>query len=167
MTPQQAEVARWMRAFGQEVPEKAEMPNDDVLNLRSRLIEEEATETTSALQCGWMEAEGPELIAEIADGLADLLVVTYGTAAAFGINIEPIFAEVMRSNWTKMWTTDEVNSQPDEFWSTHTNCLIKDAGWPHCWLVNRKNDGKVIKSPSYSPANLLPIIEAQMKGSHV
>jgi len=45
-------------------------------------------------------AENGDLV-EIADALADLLYVTLGTAVVFGIDIQPVFAEVHRSNMTK------------------------------------------------------------------
>jgi predicted HAD superfamily Cof-like phosphohydrolase len=38
---------------------------------------------------------------ELADGLADLLYVTFGTFNQFAIPAEPVFAEVHRSNMTK------------------------------------------------------------------
>lgn len=38
----------------------------------------------------------------IADGIADLLYVTYAVAVAYGIDIDPVFAEVHRSNLSKV-----------------------------------------------------------------
>ncbi len=61
--------------------------------LRARLIAEEAGETIAAIH--------EENLVEIADGLADLLYVTFGTAIAYGIPIAAVFAEVQRSNMTK------------------------------------------------------------------
>jgi predicted HAD superfamily Cof-like phosphohydrolase len=72
-------------------------------------------------------------IVEVADAIGDLLYVVLGTAIACGINIAPIFEEIHRSNMTK-------------FIDGH-----------------RREDGKWIKGPSYTPANLTPIIEAQIK----
>lgn len=61
--------------------------------LRVALIREEAAETAAAIENG-------DLVAAI-DGLCDLLYVAYGTAVSFGIDIEPFFDEVHRSNMTK------------------------------------------------------------------
>lgn len=38
---------------------------------------------------------------ELADGLADLLYVTFGTFNQFKLPAEPVFAEIHRSNMTK------------------------------------------------------------------
>ena len=63
------------------------------LFLRARLISEEAAEFLTAAQTENME--------QMADSLCDLLVVVYGTAVTLGIDLEPLFAEVHRSNMTK------------------------------------------------------------------
>lgn len=49
--------------------------------------------------CDAMEAE--DLLA-VADGLADLLYVVFGTAVAYGIPIDRVFAEVHASNMSKL-----------------------------------------------------------------
>lgn len=74
-------------------------------------------------------------IIEIADGLADTLYVVLGTAWEFGLAhcLGEVFYEVHRSNMTKI---DPVTKKP-----------------------NKRNDGKVMKPPTYSPANLVPIIQ--------
>lgn len=61
--------------------------------LRAALIEEEATETVEAIRRG-------DLI-EAIDGMCDLLAVVYGTAAEFGIDLEPFWDEVHRTNMEK------------------------------------------------------------------
>lgn len=60
---------------------------------RSRLIEEELGELSEA----WLKRD----VVGIADAIADLLYVVYGTAAKVGIDIEPIFDAVHYSNMTK------------------------------------------------------------------
>lgn len=91
--------------------------------LRFRLIAEELGE----LKDGMVNED----LVEIADALGDLLYVVLGTAVSHGIDIEPIFLEIHRSNMSK-------------FIDGH-----------------RREDGKWIKGPSYSPANLEPIIREQ------
>lgn len=62
--------------------------------LRAALIEEEAAETVEAIRRG-------DLV-EAIDGLCDLLCVTYGAAAEFGIDLAPFWDEVHRTNMAKV-----------------------------------------------------------------
>lgn len=61
--------------------------------LRASLIEEEARETIEAILAG-------DLV-EAIDGLCDLLCVTYGAAAEFGVDLAPFWNEVHRTNMAK------------------------------------------------------------------
>jgi len=47
------------------------------------------------------EALRKDSLIKVADALGDLLYVTYGAAVAHGLDMEPIFAEIHRSNMTK------------------------------------------------------------------
>jgi phosphoribosyl-ATP pyrophosphohydrolase len=96
----------------------------DAREMACALIEEEAAEFRAAV-------EASDLV-EIADAVADLIWVTLEAAVTFGIPIEPVFAEVRRSNLTKV-RTDQV-------------------------AVNAA--GKIVKGPGFSPPDLLPILEA-------
>lgn len=69
------------------------IPDPKVLLLRARLIVEEAAE--------FMGCASNEDMVGMADALADLLYVTYGTAVVMGVDMEPISDEVQRSNMTK------------------------------------------------------------------
>ena len=62
--------------------------------LRKRLMREELDEVCAAI-------DRSDLI-EVADGLADLLYVVYGTAITFGIDLDVVVREVHRSNMTKL-----------------------------------------------------------------
>jgi predicted HAD superfamily Cof-like phosphohydrolase len=86
-------VLRFHRAFGVLVGEKPGLPSAQVADLRRKLMEEELGELEQAMADG-------ELVG-IADGLADLLYVVYGTAVSYGIDIRPIFEEVHRTNMAK------------------------------------------------------------------
>lgn len=146
MDYQSTAVAAFMAKAYQEVPPTPTIPNLDVRKLRARLILEEALETINKglgleVRVGIAEPVSigsitfwansvPDLV-ELADGCADLKVVTVGTELAFGIDGEPVFNEVHRSNMSKFI---------DGF---------------------RREDGKWQKGPSYSPANISPIIESQ------
>lgn len=61
--------------------------------LRAELIREEAEETCAAILRG-------DLIGAI-DGICDLLAVTYGAGAEFGIDVAPFWDEVHRTNMAK------------------------------------------------------------------
>jgi predicted HAD superfamily Cof-like phosphohydrolase len=88
---------KWVRDFhvkyGGEYSDKPVMLSDKARFRRARLIIAEAAE--------FMDAAGKDDMVEMVDALADLLYVTYGTAVEMGVDIEPVFAEVQRSNMTK------------------------------------------------------------------
>lgn len=123
MKTAQAKVREFMRLAGQDCPQSPVTPNVKICALRMDLIKEEASELKKAFIDGDLT--------EIADAIGDLLYVVIGTAVACGIEIEPVFDEIHRSNMTK-------------FIDGH-----------------RRADGKWVKGPSYTPANLAPIIKAQ------
>ena len=87
-------VLEFHRAFDVLVGRAPASPDSGVVDLRLKLIKEELAELEAAM------VEG-DLIG-IADGLADLLYVVYGTAASYGMDIRPIFDEVHRSNMAKV-----------------------------------------------------------------
>jgi predicted HAD superfamily Cof-like phosphohydrolase len=93
MTPEQAMVAEFHRRFGSPPPEKPDLERFPG-PLRVRLIQEEADELAQAV------AEGD--LAEMVDALCDLLYVTYGAAVDLGVDLQPFFAEVHRSNMAKV-----------------------------------------------------------------
>ena len=87
-------VKEFMTTFGQEVKDKAEFPNEKIVELRKKLIDEEFNELKDAINEN-------DLI-EVADALTDILVVTYGAGVAFGIDLDKCFKEVHRSNMSKL-----------------------------------------------------------------
>ena len=104
---------------------------------RLTLIAEEFLEVTDAIRN--VDNFGPtDKLTNIAKELADLIYVIEGTALEYGIPLGEVFAEVHRSNMTKLGAD----------------------GKP----VYRE-DGKVLKGPNYEPANIKPIIERAMQRS--
>lgn len=87
----QRQVEEFHRAVGLTVGRQPAIRDPD---LRSSLILEEANETADAL-------DRRDLLA-VADGLCDLLYVAYGTAVSCGLDLEPFFDEVHRSNLRKL-----------------------------------------------------------------
>ena len=117
-------VMDFMNNFKQEVKYNPEFPDEKVQKLRISLIEEELEELK--------EAMGKEDIVGVADALTDILYVTYGAGAAFGIDLDKCFKEVHNSNMSK---------------------LDRD-GRP----IYRE-DGKILKGPDYFEPNLEKIVK--------
>lgn len=67
--------------------------NKKINKLRYDLIKEELEEFKVALK--------KRDIIEVADALGDLLFVVYGAGCQYGIDLEPVFEEIYKSNLTK------------------------------------------------------------------
>ena len=119
-------VAEFMTTFGQDVIRQPKLTG--VSELRYDLIREELSELREAL-------DNKDIVG-VADALTDILYVTYGAGHAFGINLDKCFAEVQRSNMSK----------------------LGEDGRPIY-----RDDGKVLKGPKYSPPDLESIIKNEFK----
>ena len=113
------DVKTFMETYGQEVKKNPSFPNDKIIKLRIDLIKEELKE--------FQEAINNKDLLEIADALTDILYVTYGAGHSFGIDLDKCFAEVQRSNMSK----------------------LGEDGKP---IYNE--NGKVMKGPNYTRPNL-------------
>jgi predicted HAD superfamily Cof-like phosphohydrolase len=94
MTDEQRMVAEFHETFDIAVETAPRVPDEATRSLRVRLIQEEFDELQAAL--------GQRDAAAVAKELADLLYVVYGTAVSCGIDMEPVFREVHRSNMSKI-----------------------------------------------------------------
>ena len=94
MTDEQSMVEEFHRKFDILVQARPAIPDASTRELRVRLIQEEFDELKEAL--------GQENLAAIAKEMADLLYVVYGTAVSYGIDMEPVFQEIHRSNLSKV-----------------------------------------------------------------
>ena len=94
MTNEQRMVAEFHQAFQIVTASTPTLPDEHTRVLRETLIREESKELEEAFEQGDLAA--------IAKELADLLYVVYGTAVSCGIDMEPVFREVHRSNMTKV-----------------------------------------------------------------
>ncbi|HWF58813.1 MAG TPA: MazG nucleotide pyrophosphohydrolase domain-containing protein [Nitrospira sp.] len=122
MTDEQAMVETFHNKFEILVQITPMDVSEETKQLRVRLIQEEFDELKEAMVTGNLAA--------VAKEMADLLYVTYGTAVSYGIDMEPVFQEVHRSN------------------------LSKVGGY-------KRADGKWVKPPTYSPADVQSIVEVQ------
>lgn len=106
------------------------LPDAGVAFTRARLMTEELAETIIAMNERDRE--------KIADGLADVLYVVFGTAITYGLPIEEIFAEVHRSNMSK---------------------CVETTG-----DMRRKYSVRAAKGPGYSPPDLASILRRACGG---
>ena len=116
-------VGDFMESMDQEVRIRPSFPDEEIQKLRKDLIEEELDEFSYALD--------NKNMVEIADALTDLLYVVYGAGHAFGIDLDDCFAEVDRSNMSKLG--------PD-------------------FRPIKREDGKVMKPATYSPPDLKTVL---------
>lgn len=94
------------------------------VSLRQALIEEEVRELSEAAQAGD--------VVGVADALADIVYVAYGTAHVYGIDLDAVLDEVHASNMTKLGAD----------------------GRPI-----RRADGKVLKGPAYRPPDVRAVLD--------
>lgn len=141
----QQRVEQFMAKAGQAVPDRPTIPDEATRRLRAKLILEEALETIDALgfqvvlkpfdcdiEIGPVSHE-PNL-EEIADGCADIIVVTTGTLSACGVADAALQAEVDQNNLSK----------------------FGPGG-------HRRADGKWIKPPTWTPPDIKGVLEGQLK----
>ncbi len=94
MSSEQQMVAEFHQTFDIAKALVPTIPDEATRVLRVRLIQEEFDELQEALS-----QRDPVAVAK---ELADLLYVVYGTAVSYGIDMEPVFREVHRSNMSKV-----------------------------------------------------------------
>jgi predicted HAD superfamily Cof-like phosphohydrolase len=158
--PMQQAIEDFMGRCDQEIAKYPQLPDVKVRNLRIRLMVEELLGSKTPY-ADILRMEGTDLdtqlllnksnelvqsmldgdLVGIADGIADMLYVVIGTAAAYGIDIQEVFDEVHRSNLSKsVWSEAEGR-----------------------YLVEKDEFGKLIKADTYSPADIKPIIDRQIQ----
>jgi predicted HAD superfamily Cof-like phosphohydrolase len=141
-------LGQWHRAVGEKpFIERDDAGRDDLIALRSTLIAEEVQETLEALLnyrkaqimddhfeanpglgvTGLHVVEAPRWYEALAKELADVLYIVYGTADLLEIPLEAVFAEVHRSNMSKVGPDGQ---------------------------VIRREDGKILKPDTYREADV-------------
>jgi predicted HAD superfamily Cof-like phosphohydrolase len=95
-----------MLAAGQVIREYPHPMMADERKLRIDLITEEFDETIAALldlgNPARSKGARTALMADVADGVVDLMYVLVGTTLAMGIDLDPVWDEVQRANMQKM-----------------------------------------------------------------
>jgi predicted HAD superfamily Cof-like phosphohydrolase len=142
------DVAKFHTVFDLPIVDHPHIPHEDRCKLRVSLLEEELREFKEAL-------DNNDLI-EAADALADLQYVLSGAILELGLGakFKQVFDEVQRSNMSKTCKSIEEAHATQKFYKetkdTDSYILEKEGQW----LVYRKEDGKVLKSINYLPANI-------------
>ena len=125
MNQEQRMVHQFHEHFGLASSTRPALPAARTHRLRTLLIDEELAEFRNA-------GEAQDLVG-VADALADMLYAVYGAAEEYGIDLEPVFEEIHRSNMSK--------------------------GQPLCGC---RPDGKVLKGPNYSPPRVREVLKQQV-----
>jgi predicted HAD superfamily Cof-like phosphohydrolase len=187
--PQQ-DIATLMKQFNQEVKQSPQLPGPETRLLRARLVFEEALEFIRGCGCTVtmtvagsngeketavidavrveLDPNGQPDFVEYVDGCIDQLVVTYGALNAAGVKAQPAWDEVQRSNMSKAWPHCSVCDTVLERGAGLELVHPEDAGahhgaWKPILKVHKRPDGKFIKSPTYSPADLKRVIDEQIR----
>jgi predicted HAD superfamily Cof-like phosphohydrolase len=186
----QEDIVALMTQFEQEVKSAPELPDAGTRLLRARLVFEEALEFVRGCGCtvtvSGSSDDGPSVIDDIrvvldpngkpdfteyVDGCIDQLVVTYGALNAAGMKAQSAWDEVQRSNMSKAWphcsACDAVLLRGAGEELVHPeDGRAHDGNWHTVLKVHKREDGKFIKAPTYSPANLKRVIEEQIEEAH-
>jgi len=142
-------VGEFMKAYEQDVHTTARFPSEKIRELRHDLIYEELSELHEAMAkqydledsddsgIEWPNKlkfinDSRKNLIEIADALTDLLYVVYGAGHAYGIDLDACFNEIQRSNMSKLGEDGK---------------------------AIKREDGKIMKGPNYSPPNLHGILK--------
>jgi predicted HAD superfamily Cof-like phosphohydrolase len=148
------DVAAFHELFDLPVLDTPVIPDAKRCELRLSLLEEELEELKEAIEDG-------DLV-EVADAFCDLQYVLSGAILEFGIaaKFKDLFDEVQRSNMSKACDTMEIAEATAKWYKENkgASSYIKPKG--DKFLVYRENDGKVLKSREYSPADIESKLEA-------
>lgn len=128
------DVSAFHKAGEVPFPPAPGFPAEDRVALRKKLIEEEVGETLQAI-------DSRDLV-EVADGIADSIVVLVGTALEFGIDLGAVWDEVQRSNMSKFPSCTACEGAGCEACNGRGTQLI------------RREDGKILKPESWSPPDI-------------
>lgn len=134
-------VREFMRTFDQDCPKSPTLPSVTTIQNRCFYQHSEVDEMQ----------ESEDVVAYF-DAVLDQLYIAYGHAVAAGISGQQLmegFLEVHSSNMTKLWPASYIHNAPP-------GSVVKEVQ-PGMYSV-KDSFGKVVKSPTYIPPDLTPII---------
>lgn len=121
LTPSQM-LAEFHQTFEVDDLSAPGIPDRKVVTLRQDLLGEEYSE--------YVEASDNDDLVEVADALADIVYIAFGTARSYGIDLDAVLAEVHRTN------------------------MAKAPGG----VVKRREDGKVLKPEGWTPPDIAGVL---------
>jgi len=146
------QVGEFHKTFKAPILDSPQIPSEQRCELRVSLLQEELNELSQAIK--------DNNIVEIADALCDLQYVLSGACLEFGLGEKfvELFNEVQRSNMSKACNSvQEAIDTIDHYKKKDgTESTYREINGK--WIVYRTIDDKVLKSISYSPANLEKIL---------
>ncbi|MYQ45153.1 hypothetical protein GTW40_08785 [Streptomyces sp. SID4985] len=119
-------VREFHRAFGLDARETPTEVSPQLAAHRGELLAEEAAEVAE------VAVEGP--LDDLAQELADVVYVAYGTALVHGIDLDEVIAEIHRANMSKLGPGGE---------------------------ILRREDGKVLKGDHYRAPDVSAVLRRQ------
>ena len=148
MTPFNQQAA-FMQACGQTT----DTQNFDQAELYLKLIIEECNETEDAMSflrshmlSNLLSIDAQhQMIADVADGAIDTIYVCLGLLHSLGLDPQPLWDEVQRSNMSKA-------------------IPVENGDGTVTMAVKRREDGKILKPATFSHPNLLDIVKARYAG---
>jgi len=146
-------VADFHDTFNLPVLEEPVIPDLDRTRLRINLLEEELGELKEAI-------DNNDLV-EVADAFCDIQYVLSGAILEFGLKnkFKTLFDEVQRSNMSKTCKSMEEAKATQEHYKDEKGMESRIEERNGEFLVYRIEDGKVLKSVNYSPANIKELLE--------
>lgn len=143
-------------AFKLPVHFDARVLEGDELEFRRRLITEEYDELMEAL-------EGTDLAHQMKEA-ADLVYVLFGWDQHAGNRLAEVFAEVHKSNMSKLWDCENCNGKgyfravaaENPSYVLHEHQCLTCAGTGK--IVKYREDGKVLKPPTYVSPDLSHLV---------
>lgn len=160
----------------QVIKSEPEIPTPEILNLRVSLIEEEVDETIQAmyvLESYYKDISNPkraesikEAFAQVADGIADSIVVLIGTALAYGIPLQKVWDEVHRSNMDKVTEVCPMCNGLGRGTGKDRGFICDTCNGQHRIShrkIIKRSDGKILKPDGWRGPDIKSIIEEASK----
>ena len=120
----QQDVEQFHKKFEQKIGEDPGFSDEDTMKLRIALVEEEVLELKEACE----ENDFPSFV----DAITDSIYVLLGTAIATGVDIEPIWQEVQKTNMAKSPGNNRADGKllkPEGWQPPDIKTLLKEQGW--------------------------------------